>query len=593
MDTITQRVEKLRAAMQQAGVSAYIVPGTDPHASEYVAPCWKEREWISGFSGSAGAAVITANKAAVWTDSRYFLQATAELENTGFVLMKQGLPETPTLEAWLRSELKKGESAGINPQMLSFDACKKMKDELAIAGIELVMTDLIAALWTNRPPLPAGQAYIYNINYAGISAAEKLTAVRNEMTQAHADTLLLAALDDIAWLLNIRGADVDFNPVVVAYALITKTAATLFVANGKLSPETKTYLKNQGVAVKPYEAIYTALSALKTKEGILLDGAKINQSLFEAIPAETVVRNVPSPVVKLKAIKNETEKKGTFLAMEKDGVALVKFFKWLEENAGKTAITELLISQKLHDFRAEQPHFTGESFATIAAWGAHGAIVHYGATPQTDVPVTKNNLLLLDSGAQYLEGTTDITRTVALGTPTVQQKNDFTLVLKGHIALATAVFPAGTRGSQLDILARKALWDRHINYGHGTGHGVGHFLCVHEGPQSIRMEENSTALQEGMITSNEPGIYRTGEYGIRIENLVLVRQAGESNFGKFLCFETLTLFPIDLGLININLLTQEEILWLNNYHARVYERLIPALSEDEREWLSRKCKPLA
>lgn len=589
---IKERIILLREAMKKAGVSACIIPGTDPHAGEYISEYWKERVWISGFTGSAGTAVVTLNKAGVWTDSRYFLQAADQLDGTGIELMKQGLPETMEIIPWLSTELKAGEKVGVNAQMFSVNAYDSMKADLKIAGIELVSIDLLAQVWTDRPALPANPFFVFDTKYAGKTTAEKLSALRAEMKKARAEIFVMSALDDIAWLFNIRGNDVAYNPVVIAYALVEEEKATLFIAPEKLTPDTRLYLENEGISVAGYLEIYDALKNIAASKVVLIDGAKLNRSLFEAIPANCEKRNVMSPVFKLKSIKNEVEMAGVRRAMVKDGVALTRFFKWLEENVKTGMLNEVSVDEKLYEFRSQQENFIGESFSTIAGYGAHGAIVHYSATSESASTLKPENIFLLDSGGQYLDGTTDITRTVTLGTPTVQQKIDFTLVLKGHIALATAVFPSGTRGSQLDILARKAMWDLGINYGHGTGHGVGHFLNVHEGPQNIRMDENPVALQEGMFMSNEPGLYRTNQYGIRTENLIHVIPAVKTEFGQFLKFETVTLFPIDKELIDVELMTDAEIEWLNVYHNKVYDAISPKLEEDEREWLSRKCAKL-
>jgi Xaa-Pro aminopeptidase len=592
MEIIKERIASLREAMKKAGISACIIPGTDPHASEYIANYWKEREWISGFDGSAGTAVVTSNDAGLWTDSRYFLHAAEQLEGTGIELMKEGLPETLGIIPWLSTQLKEGEKVGVNSQMFSLNAYASMKKELKMSRLELISIDLPAKVWTDRPSLPLHPFFVYDTRFAGKSTEEKLTLVRAEIQKVHADAVVISALDDIAWLFNIRGNDVNYNPVVIAYALVEKEKATLYIAPEKLTPETTDYLKKQGVKVAPYLAIYDELKQLPPSKAILVDGGKLNQALFESIPAGCEIRNDMSPVFKLKSVKNKVEMDGVRLAMVKDGVALTRFFMWMEENVKTGDLTEISVSDKLRKFRSEQKNFIGESFGTIAGYAAHGAIVHYSATPETNVKLKAENIFLLDSGGQYLDGTTDITRTLALGTPTAQQKIDNTLVLKGHIGLAKALFPVGTRGSQLDILARKAMWDLGLNYGHGTGHGVGHFLCVHEGPQSIRMDENATVLQPGMIISNEPGIYRANEYGIRIENLVHVVPAQKTEFGQFLKFETLTLCFIDKVLIDDELLTDDELDWLNKYHNTVYDTLSPHLQEDEREWLSRKCAPL-
>ena len=592
MESIKNRLVSLRTAMLKTGVSACIIPGTDPHASEYIAEYWKERVWISGFNGSAGTAVVTSAKGGLWTDSRYFLQGAEQLAGTGIELMKQGLPETLEIIPWLSDELKAGDKVGVNPQMFSVNAYAAMKAELKMVGIELDSIDLLAEVWTERPSLPLNPFFVFDSKYSGQSTTEKLTVVRAELKKARANVFVLSALDDIAWLFNIRGNDVDYNPVVIAYALVEEEKATLFIAPEKLSIETKLYLEKEGVSVVAYLGIYDALKGISDSKAVLIDGAKLNQSLFEAIPAGCAKRNTMSPVFKLKSIKNEVEMTGVRRAMVKDGVALTKFFIWLEENVASGKLTETSIDKKLYACRKEQENFIGESFGTIAGYGPHGAIVHYSATEESASTLKPEGIFLLDSGGQYFDGTTDITRTVALGKVTDHQKNDFTLVLKGHIALGTAVFPAGTRGTQLDILARKAMWDLGLNYGHGTGHGVGHFLNVHEGPQSIRMDENPTVLQAGMFMSNEPGMYRTGEYGIRTENLVHIVPAMQTEFGQFLQFETVTLFPIDKNLIDPYMLNDKETEWINNYHKRVYESVSPLLTEDEKKWLESKCSAL-
>ena len=592
MSKITERIKQLRNAMQQSGVAACIVPGTDPHASEYIADFWKEREWISGFDGSAGTVVIAMNNAGLWTDSRYFLQAAEQLNGTGIELMKMGDPSTPDMLSWICAELKPGEKVGVNPQMFSVNAYAAMKNDFLVNGIQLVTVDLMAEVWAERPALPKIPFYVFDATHAGRQAKEKLSELREELNRLHADFMVLSALDDIAWLYNIRGKDVDYNPVVIAYSVVSKSEAVLFIDNEKLTPENSSYLDDQGVQVLPYDAIYGYLNKLQPNSSILIDGAKLNQSLNEAIPADIRRINTMSLVFKMKSIKNNIEVEGIRRAMLKDGVALTRFFMWLEKNVTSGELTELSISEKLYQFRAGQEGFVGESFGTIAGYKAHGAIVHYKANAESDAKLRPEGILLLDSGGQYFDGTTDITRTTALGEPTKEQKSDFTLVLKGHIALSKAIFPKGTRGSQLDVLARKALWDMGLNYGHGTGHGVGHFLNVHEGPQSIRMEENPAVLQPGMILSNEPGMYRTGEYGIRTENLVHVVPAVKTEFGEFFEFETLTLFPIDKKLIEIMLLNDEESEWIDDYHRKVFESLAPLLSIEEQIWLKEKCLPI-
>ena len=592
MNIIYNRLEKLRDAMQKHGIAAYIVPGTDPHAGEYIADYWKEREWISGFDGSVGTVAMTLNKAGVWVDSRYYIQADNQLKDTGLKPMKIGLPETPDIIPWLIDELKPGDKVGVNPQLFSMNAFASMRETLKMRGIQLVSADLIMPIWNDRPTLPDNKMFLYDLAYAGESSLEKIAALRNSMKDAHADVFVMNTLDDIAWLFNVRGSDVAYNPVVTAYALVDATTTIIYVSPEKLTDDIQAYFALQGVVVKDYASVYDDLAALATDKKVLLDGTKINRSLFEATPTRCTIINRMSPVTLLKSIKNETELAGMHKAMIKDGVALTRFFMWLEENVASGELTEISVADKLYDFRAEQGNFYGESFGTIAGYAGHGAIVHYKADEKSNAQILPEGVLLLDSGGQFLEGTTDITRTISLGNPTPQQKADFTLVLKGHIGIATAVFPVGTRGSQLDILARKAMWDKGLNYGHGTGHGVGHFLNVHEGPQSIRMDENPVTLQPGMFLSNEPGLYRTDEYGIRTENLIHVVYAQQTAFGQFLKFETLTLFPIDVNLIDKQLLTADEIAWLNAYHQEVYDKIAPHLNENEKQWLRMKTKAI-
>jgi len=590
MISVKQKLDRLRNAMKENGIDAYIVPGTDPHAGEYIADHWKEREWISGFDGSVGTAAITLDKAGMWIDSRYYLQADEQLKGSGFDAMKTGMPETPDIIRWIISQMKRGNRVGVNPQMFPVNTYIAMRNELAASGLELVPVDFISNIWLDRPEIPQKKCFVYPVEYAGKSCSEKLSLLRNEMRKFDAHVFVISALDEIAWLFNLRGNDVDYNPVVIAYALIKVDSAVLYLSDEKLTDETRRYFNEENVEIKDYFQINDDLTNLPVSLKVLVDGARLNQSLFEAIPADCTKINLLSPVYRLKSIKNEVELTGVRNAMVRDGVALTRFFIWLEKNVDSGKLTEVSIAEKLYAFRAEQKNFFGESFGTIAGYAAHGAIVHYKADEKSDAVIKAENLLLLDSGAQYLDGTTDITRTISLGTPTLKQKTDFTLVLKGHIGIATAVFPYGTRGSQLDILARKAMWDKYMNYGHGTGHGVGFFLNVHEGPQNIRMDENPTVLQPGMLLSNEPGLYRTGEYGIRTENLIHVTEAEKSDFGQFLGFETLTFFPIDVSLIDEKLMTKDEIDWLNAYHQKVFDKLSPYLTKEECSWLKGKTK---
>lgn len=590
--TINERISALRAHIAKEDIQAFIIPSTDPHLSEYVAPHWQSREWISGFTGSAGTVVVTAQEAGLWTDSRYFLQAARQIEGTGITLFKEMLPETPSIPTFLSSQLKEGDTVGIDGKMFSASEVQHLQRELEKSGIRVKsIADPMQLLWSDRPAMPLAPAFVYDTRYAGRSFTEKLSTVRKEMGKAGAEALLLPALDEIAWLLNIRGNDVHCNPVVVSYLLIGEYEVHYFIQPQKVTSELASYFNANGISVHAYEEIEDYLNNFNAKS-ILVNPAKTNYAIHSAIHPGCRIISGASPVTLLKAIRNEQEITGIHAAMQRDGVALVKFLKWLEEAVPTGRETEISVDRKLHAFRAAQPLYMGESFDTIAGYKEHGAIVHYEATPETDVTLKPEGFLLLDSGAQYLDGTTDITRTIALGNLTEEEKTDYTLILKGHIALAMAVFPEGTRGAQLDALVRMPIWKQHMNYLHGTGHGVGHFLNVHEGPQSIRMNENPVALQPGMVTSNEPGVYKAGSHGIRTENLLLTVPAGEGMFGNYLKFETITLCPICQKGIIKELLTTEEIEWLNEYHRTVYEKLAPDLNNEEREWLKEACKPL-
>ncbi|WP_291092954.1 aminopeptidase P family protein [Empedobacter sp. UBA6745] len=591
MEKITDRLSALREVMKQSGVSATIIPGTDPHGSEYLPNRWKERTWISGFNGSAGTAVVTLEKAAVWTDSRYFIQAEDKLKDTTFELMKMRMPETPSINEWIISQLKEGEVVGLNPQMFAHNAFAENFKEFSFNQLSVKNIDLIDLAWQNRPALPENPFYIYDVKFAGKSASEKISEVRNEMKKANTNVYIMNSLDEIAWLFNIRGNDVNYNPLTISYAAVDTENAYLFIDEAKVTPETKTALANEGITIQPYLAIYDYLKNQNEKSHVLVDGNRINQSLYEAISASSTINLVASPVTNLKSVKNEIEQEGFRNAMVKDGVALTKFFMWLEENIDNN-INEVTVDEQLKFFRSQQENCKGASFGTICGYADHGAMNHYSASPETAYTLGRKEMLLIDSGAQFLEGTTDITRTLMLGEPTAQQKTDYTLVLKGNIGLSEAIFPVNSRGSLLDVLSRKALWENGFNYGHGTGHGVGHFLCVHEGPQSIRLEENLTPLKAGMVLSNEPGLYRDGEYGIRIENLMIVQPAMSTQFGDFLKFEIITVFPIEKNLIDVNLMANEEITWLNTYHQFVFEKISPFLEEKETAWLKEKCEAI-
>ena len=583
--SIKERMHALRMTFPPNYIKAFIIPSTDPHLSEYVAPHWMSREWISGFTGSAGTVVVLMNEAGLWTDSRYFLQAAKELEGSGITLYKEMLPETPSITKYLSQKLKPGESVSIDGKMFSVQQVEQMKEELAAYSLQVdLFGDPLKRIWRDRPSIPNSPAFVYDIEYAGKSCEEKVAAIRAELTKKGAYALFLSALDEIAWTLNLRGNDVHCNPVVVSYLLITQDDVIYFISPEKVTKEVNEYLKEQHVKLKNYDEVETYLNTF-TGRNILIDPKKTNFAIYSAINPKCNIIRGESPVALLKAIRNEQEIAGIHAAMQRDGVALVKFLKWLEEAVPSGKETELSVDRKLHEFRAAQPLYMGESFDTIAGYKEHGAIVHYSATPESDVPLQPKGFLLLDSGAQYLDGTTDSTRTIALGELTEEEKTDYTLILKGHIALAMAKFPVGTRGAQLDVLARMPIWKYGMNFLHGTGHGVGHFLSVHEGPQSIRMNENPVVLQPGMVTSNEPGVYKAGSHGIRTENLTLVCKDKEGMFGDYLKFETITLCPICKKGIVKEMLTNEEIEWLNNYHQIVYEKLSPNLNEEEKVWL--------
>ena len=558
-NSIIYRVKALRNYLRKNGLNAFIFPSTDPHQGEYVPEHWQTRQWISGFDGSAGTAVVTLSDAALWTDSRYFIAAAEQLEGTPFSLMKDGLTETPSIEGWICEQLSEGEVVGIDGDVFTPAEIEEMQTAFGKAGIKL-RTDLDPAetLWTDRPPIPKNKVEIQPLEFAGESAESKIERVRQALREQKAKGILISQLDEIAWLLNMRGSDVHCNPVFVSYVLLTLDDVTLFIDNEKLDETTKNYLKSIGVKVRPY-----------------------GKPSFESTAS--------NPIPAMKSVKNTAEIEGFKRAMVRDGVTMVKFLHWLESAVKTGKETELSIDKKLTALRAEQPLYRGLSFDTIAAYGPHGAIVHYEATPETDVLLEPKGLLLLDSGAQYQDGTTDITRTIALGPLTDEERLDYTLVLKGHIRLALSRFPDGISGTQIDAYARYAMWQHGINFGHGTGHGVGSYLCVHEGPHQIRHTWKPAPLHAGMTVTNEPGIYRQGKHGVRIENTMIIAEAGETEFGKFLRLEPLTLCPIDLTPVVWNMMMPDEVAYLNDYHKKVYEALSPHLDEEVRKWLNSQC----
>ena len=592
--TINERVERLRSWMKENGISAFVFPSSDLHNSEYVADHWKSREWISGFSGSAGTAVVTLEHAALWTDSRYFIAAEKELKGTDFQLMKLRVEGTPSISEWLVRELSNYQKAvvGVDGNVNSFTEVSSMERELASKGNITVRTDAdpMAELWMDRPVIPDNKVSLHPLEYSGESTSSKISRIRKQLADSGADGLLVTALDEIAWVLNLRGSDVHCNPVFVSYLLISPEKVVLYINNVKLLAEVKDYLTSEQIAVDAYEAVVDGLRSYEGKS-LLVDMSSTNYSLATAVPTEKLCEGV-SPIASMKAIKNEAEQEGFRAAMLRDGVAVVKFLAWLKPAVEAGGQTEISLDERLTALRAEQPKFKGISFDTIVGYEAHGAIVHYEATPETDIPVEPHGLVLIDSGAQYLDGTTDITRTIALGEITEEQRRVYTLVLKGHIQLDMCRFPAGACGSQLDAIARVPMWREGYNYMHGTGHGVGSYLNVHEGPHQIRMEWRPAPLQAGMTVTNEPGIYLEGKFGVRIENTLLIVPAETTPFGDFLKFETLTLAPIDTTPIVFEMLSEEEREWLNNYHHRVYESLKPYLPAVEQEWLRKATLPI-
>ena len=589
---INQRLEDLREVMQREHLSAFIFPSTDPHQGEYVPDHWKGREFISGFNGSAGTAVVTLTSAALWTDSRYFLAAEEQLKDTEFQLMKLKMEDTPTIAEWIGKECGAGVEVAIDGMVNSANSVRELIADLRKQGGITLRTNLdpLEQIWQDRPPIPLNPVEEYPLAYAGEAANVKIARIRQTLRKLHADGMLMAALDDIAWTLNLRGTDVHCNPVFVSYLLISSTSVTLYINKEKLTPEVMAYLKGEGVGVDAYENIQKGLKDY-FEYNILLDPDEVNYTLFNAVTREVI--EAESPVKQMKTIKNSTEIAGFRQAMLKDGIAMVKFLYWLDKQLAEgEALTEISVSEELASLRAEQTLFRGVSFDTIAGYEAHGAIVHYEATPESDVPLKPEGFLLLDSGGQYLDGTTDITRTIALGPVTEEQKKIYTLVLKGHIQLELCKFPSGISGTQLDVLARKEMWRAGMNYLHGTGHGVGSYLNVHEGPHQIRMEWKPAPLVAGMTVTDEPGIYLAGKFGVRIENTLLITHYNETEFGKFLQFEPLTICPIDKKPIIKEMMLPEEIAWLDQYHRRVLELLSPRLDDDEIEWLQEACAPL-
>lgn len=587
---IRKRISALRSLMQSKSISAYITYSTDPHSGEYVPAHWESRKWITGFTGSAGTAVITSDNGGLWTDSRYFIQAEEQLTDTGLKLLKERMPETPSIPQWLCRVLKKGERVGIDGYTTSLQTVNELRNELSAYGIEVVMIeDPYKTIWNDRPDLPDNKPFILEEKYSGESASSKISTIRNHISNTGTDYILISALDEIAWTLNMRGTDIECNPLFVSYLLISEKEATLYINKNKLTETTIDYLQSQGVGHRNYEDIESDLTAISGRK--ITMSPSINFAMYNAASEHNTVFIQASPVSKYKAVKNQTEINGFRNAMLRDGVAMVRFLIWLQKNIGNSNLTELSIDEQLYKERSAMENFRGISFATIAGYQEHGAIVHYEADEQSASTLKPEGLLLIDSGAQYLDGTTDITRTIPLGPTTEEQKKDYTLVLKGFIQLAMAEFPQGTCGTQLDVLARLAMWKEGINYGHGTGHGVGHFLNVHEGPHQIRMNNVPTPLQPGMTVTNEPGIYRAGKYGIRTENTMLAVPSRKTDFGEFYKFEQLTLCPINTEAILLDMLSPEETNWLKEYHETVYSKLSPLLTDEEKQWLRNATNP--
>ena len=584
-------LEALRDLMRSKHIDAVIIPGTDPHQSEYPSEHWKFRDYVSGFTGSNGTAVVTLDDAGLWTDSRYFLQAAEQLEGSGFTLRKENIPGEPTVLEWLGEVLDEDAVVGVDGRLFSLIEANRIEMFCAQNGF-MFAPDFRAAeaIWTDRPARPKNPAFVHDEALAGEDVDSKISRVVDALDAADADGLLITALDEIAWLLNLRGSDVDYTPVVIAFAYVSADERVLFIDSEKVTSEVKDHLKKYGVKIKDYDDIEKFLGKISSTATVMVDPNRVSDALGQAMICNKTY--MASPVIALKGVKNECQIAGFRQAMLYDGAAMVRMMMWLEQNVAN-GITEMDVDRRLQQERAAYASNRGDSFHMIAGYKDHGAIVHYEATDESAYTLAPEGLLLIDTGGQYLEGTTDITRTISLGNPTAAEKHDYTLILKGHLALARAVFPKGTMGVQLDVLARGPLWNEGMTYLHGTGHGVGHFLGCHEGPQSIRMEANPTPLELGMVTSNEPGIYKTGEYGIRTENLLLcVPACSNEEWGEFYKFESLTLFPYDTTLMDMDMLNREEVKQINDYHAMVCERLRPLLSADEAQWLEQKCKSI-
>ncbi|PIE87983.1 MAG: Xaa-Pro aminopeptidase [Bacteroidetes bacterium] len=579
----------IREQINHHDIHALIIPTADPHQTEYLPDHWKHRQWLTGFTGSAGTALVTKDAACLWTDFRYWIQAEEQIRDTGFTLFPSGKPGVPSLEEWLCSNLEPGQRIAVDGQVFSMAGARKMKKTLSPRGLELVTgLDLLSPVWKNRPAMPDSSAYDFPVTFSGESRKDRLERIRQKLKDAYADWLLITALDDLAWAFCIRGNDIPSTPVNIAFSLMGPKETFLFINPEKIESDLAQTLEQDGIILKPYEEILSELKKIPPQDTICLDPAGTSIALFSAIPSDAVVVELPSIIQEMKCRKNRIEIAHSRETAVKDGTAVVNFMFWLAHET--EPVTEVTASRKLYEFRQQQKDLVETSFASITAFGPHGAMCHYSPKPETDVPIKKDALFLFDSGGNYLTGTTDITRTVHLGTPAPEEIIDYTTVLKSHIAVATAIFPEGTRGYQIDTLARKAFWDKGQNFGHGTGHGVGFFLGVHEGPASISSHPIDVSLATGMILTNEPGLYREGRYGIRLENMILVQGSMETEFGKFLEFETLTLCPFETSLIDPAMLEEKERQWLNAYHERVYQALAPAVSFRVGEWLREKTR---
>lgn len=590
---VVEKIETLRRLMKDKEIDAYIIPSSDPHQSEYVPEHWKSRAFISGFTGSAGTVVVTQDKAGLWTDGRYYIQAEKQLEGTGIKLFKAAQLDVPSFADWSFDELSDGQCLGFDGRLFSTAKVREMKEKFERKNIKINKKyDFINEIWKDRPQVPVDPVYIHDVKFAGKTALEKLNEVRIEMDNMGVNYYLLSSLDDIAWLFNLRGNDIVNNPVFIAFALISSHSAWLFIDERKVSDEVRSELEKNGTYVEGYDNIKNRLTALKKGDKILFDPNKVNIDLYDAINREAQRINGNNITTKLKSVKNPTEIKNLMNCQIKDGVAMVKFLYWLQRNVGSGEVTEISASDVLQKYRSEQEDFAGISFDTIAGYKDHAAMMHYKATEETQYELKSEGMYLVDSGGQYLDGTTDITRTIVLGKLSEEEKRDFTLVLKGHIALASVKFLYGATGSNLDVLARQPIWEMGIDYKCGTGHGVGYMLNVHEGPQSISQKPNTVILEPGMIITNEPGIYREGKHGIRTENMMLVVSDEETEFGQFMKFESISYCPIDLKGIDVSMLTGKEKQWLNSYHSKVYELISPHVNKEEREWLKRETREI-